>query len=447
MLAGVAYTLSPMTAWFGVGMAALFAWAGRGLGPRERRWVFGLLSVAVAARLTALIAYFFVTYRVDGSLNLLIGDESYVQFRSLWLREYALGLPMAPSDYAEIYGRYAESGLLYMLAYVQLLLGRATYGIRLLNVFLFAAASAILYRTVRRSLGSAAALPGFALVLFLPSLFAWSISALKEAGYLFFMAAAVGSAATLLRPGATEKRILAGAACALAIYGAGTMRFAGEFMVGAGIIGGLAVWLVCRRPMQLAICAVLLTAGAMYAIQAAAIRGSASSLLGTTVRNHIGHVKTPGWGYKVLDPDIYSRQDLNTYTNAFEADVAARYVLRAAASFVLVPLPWKAASPSAVAHIPEQVAWYLIVLLAVVGTGAGLRQAPQLTCMLLCIIMLTGAAIALTSGNVGTLIRHRAMVLFPTAWLGGVGAHALVRFVAARCAALAPRRLPTPVEA
>ena len=71
VLFGVLYTLSPMTVWFGLSMVPLFAWAGRGLGRRERSWLFVLLGAAVTFRLLALAGFFLLTRPVDGSFVLL----------------------------------------------------------------------------------------------------------------------------------------------------------------------------------------------------------------------------------------------------------------------------------------------------------------------------------------------------------------------------------------
>src|SRR6266550_556822 len=58
IIAGIVYTVSPTTFCFLLLLPLLFAWAQRGLGPRERRWVLGLLGLAVVARVIALSGFF-----------------------------------------------------------------------------------------------------------------------------------------------------------------------------------------------------------------------------------------------------------------------------------------------------------------------------------------------------------------------------------------------------
>ena len=96
---GLAYTLSPVSAWFLAAMVLLFVWAGRGVTGRERKWLFGLMTLAVVLRLLALVVFFLVTYRVDGSFAGFIPDEPYIARRALFLRNIALSIPMMRADY------------------------------------------------------------------------------------------------------------------------------------------------------------------------------------------------------------------------------------------------------------------------------------------------------------------------------------------------------------
>ena len=45
-----------MTIWFTIGIAAILLWTGRGLGERERRWVMGMLLLALGQCRMALLA-------------------------------------------------------------------------------------------------------------------------------------------------------------------------------------------------------------------------------------------------------------------------------------------------------------------------------------------------------------------------------------------------------
>ena len=150
--------------------------------------------------------------------------------------------------------------------------------------------------------------------------------------------------------------------------------------------------------------------------------------------SHWGFVYTEGWSYKVLDENFY-RLDARgnpvstwiEYQQNFSYPVAVRFALRAAASFVLVPLPWQASSAPALAYLPEQVVWYLLVALAAVGLVAGLRRDPALTLLLVGVSVAGGIGIGMTSGNIGALVRHRGMVIVLLVWISGLGASVLLK--------------------
>ena len=62
------------------------------------------------------------------------------------------------------------------------------YSLHVLNAVVYVIGALILHRLVRRSFGSLPAMLGLTVLLLLPSLFAWSISALKESMYVFLTA-------------------------------------------------------------------------------------------------------------------------------------------------------------------------------------------------------------------------------------------------------------------
>ena len=92
-------------------------------------------------------------------------------------------------------------------------------------------------------------------------------------------------------------------------------------------------------------------------------------------------------------------------------DEAARFVIRAVASFLIVPAPWQLQSIREVAYLPEQIAWYALLVLLPIGIVAGCRRDRLVTCMLVGYALPTAAVLALTNGNVGTLLRLRGLVV------------------------------------
>jgi hypothetical protein len=99
-----------------------------------------------------------------------------------------------------------------------------------------------------------------------------------------------------------------------------------------------------------------------------------------------------------------------------------RYVVGSIAAYIAMPLPWKIQSRTALAYLPEQLVWYLMVALAPIGVAAGLRRDALLTSLLVCYTAIAVVLVALTSGNIGTLVRHRGLAVPYMLWLSTLGA-------------------------
>jgi hypothetical protein len=148
------------------------------------------------------------------------------------------------------------------------------------------------------------------------------------------------------------------------------------------------------------------------------------SQLKTSAMSHMGNVRTEGHGYKLLDQRFYFFD--NAMLNTMTPVEGLRYALRALASVIIVPLPWQIQSASEMAFLPQQVIWYLLVPLAFIGLIAGLRRDALVTCMLAGLVATGGVVVAISSGNVGTMVRHRDTVVPFVVWLSAVGAVATI---------------------
>src|SRR5206468_4366951 len=111
----------------------------------------------------------------------------------------AIGVPVQKTDYVLAYEDYGHNGYIELLAGIYLLFGPSPYAARLLNSVVFLAGAALLFRIGRGAYGPVAAFGSVAILLFLPSLFMWSIALLKEPLYFAGMAAAVGCTVAALR--------------------------------------------------------------------------------------------------------------------------------------------------------------------------------------------------------------------------------------------------------
>jgi hypothetical protein len=416
---GVVYALSPLTVWFFVAMAVMLRCAINGLEGTERRWVLALLLVAIVLRVAAVGGLFAMTNHNAVPFNSIFGDEEYFIKRSIWLRNVALGIPIHSADLIYAFDEYSATSYLYVLAFVQVLVGPAPYGAHLLGMALFLSGSVILFRTVRSTLGRMPAAIGLVLMLFLPSLFAWSISALKDPLYFSLTACGVAMTIRLVRAPHWVSRVLALATLLLLTAILESIRAGGAALTAAGIATGLAVAYLAPRPRWILACVFV----APIAAGAALSRPDAQVRTYTAVENaakqHWGHVATPGYVYTTLDDRFYPDK---SEIGDMHLDEGIRFIVRSMERYITAPLPWEIQSTAALAYLPEQLVWYLLVALAPFGLMGALRRDTLTAGVLFGHALVAAVTIALISGNVGTLIRHRGFALPYFLWLSAVGA-------------------------
>jgi len=415
---GVTYVLSPFTVLFMAAIIPLLRWAGRGIEGKERQWLLALLVIAAVTRVLVVVGLFVLTNHGEVPFGNLFGDEEYFIRRSLWLRNLALGFDLHRADYIYAYDDYSRTSYLYVLAFLQILLGPAPYGAHLFSILCYLAAAIVLYRLVRPSYGRLPALLGLAILLFLPTHFAWSISALKDPMYLLVMSVGLAAALTVGRAGGALERAGALIVLVASAFAAQTIRAGGLAMAGAGAVGGLALGLVARKPrVALALAVVCLLASPIVVN-----RGTFKDRIVAGVRQvaavHWGHVNTPGYVYTILDGSFYMRK---ASMDEMTLRQGAEYMIGSFIAYVTVPLPWKIQSRAALAYLPEQIVWYLMVLFAPWGLIAGLRRDALLTALLATYTATAVVLVAITSGNVGTLVRHRGLAVPYLVWFSALG--------------------------
>ena len=422
---GLAYTLSPITV-IALPLLATAIWWARPLGaPRERHWFFAVLALAVLTRLVV-IAGLFLFADPSQPYATLFGDELFFKNRSLWMRNVALGVPISSADLIYAFEDVGESSYLYLLAYVQALVGAAPYGIHVMNAACYVAGVVIAYRLVRPSYGGVAALAGLVLLLFWPSLTIWSVSALKEPTYTLLAVLEFWCALSLVRAPGWGGRLAAAASVAVSALLLESIRRGGGVVavLGAGL--GLVLAFIGNRPKVVLATslAAVLTAGAALTVPATQER--ALTLARRSAFYHAGHVGTPGYSYQLIEPRYYidSRRIFSMPPRE-----AAIFVTKAVFHYFVEPLPWKAESRQLRVYLPEQMLWLMMLAFVPLGAIAGMRSDAKLTAVLLAHAGSAVLVVALNSGNFGTLIRHRGLALPYLAWLAGLGAFELLRVV------------------
>ena len=430
VILGVVYTLSPLTVLSLAALAGLMWAIGRELTPRERAWVTTVVAIAVSLRLAAIAALFLFADPSRPYAN-FFGDEELFKSRTVWLRNIGLGVPVSPADMIYAFDDVGRSSYLYLLAYIQALVGDAPYGNNVLNAAIYVAAVMILHWFIRRAYGEIAALAGAIILLFVPSLFSWSISVLKEPLYILVAVIELICATYIVRAPAIWQRVGAALAVGLCAYVLQSLRIGGMQLALVSTVVGVAASLLVTRPRLAWVAVIAVPVMLTVAVAQPRVQQRMLATLQESAFQHWGHVATPGYSYKLLDEHFYANESRSS-VYAMTHREAARYVLRAFWSFATVPRPSHIESRSALAYLPEQAVWYAILILTPFGVAAGMRRDPVVTCMLVAHGLTAAGMVALTGGNIGTLIRHRGLTLPYFTWLAALGVAAVVYRLAAR---------------
>jgi hypothetical protein len=423
---GVAYVLSPLTVWFIAAMVLVVAFSRSGLEGTERRWLTAVLVVAIVARVAAVAALFLVTDHNSVPFGHFFGDEEYFVKRSIWLRNVALGIPVHGADLIYAFDEYSQTSYLYVLAFIQILVGPSPYGVHLIGIGCYLAAAVLLFKVVRPALGRTPALIGLVVVLFLPSQFAWSVSALKDPMFFLLTVVTLAMAIELVRGRTWRRRAIALLTIVAIAITLETFRKAGMVLTIASIAAGLTIAALVLRPRLLLVLVMVTPIVLGLTLRRPAVQLKVYQAVQTAAKQHFGHVATAGYVYKLLDERLY---DDRGFIDDMHFDEAARFIVRALERYVTVPLPWEARSAAALAYVPEQLVWYVIVAFAPIGLVFSFRRDTLVASLLLGYALVAAVTVAVTSGNVGTLVRHRGLALPFMVSLSAVGACELIAWL------------------
>jgi hypothetical protein len=433
---GVLYSLSPLLVLSAVVLTLMLRWSSKGLPANERTWLLTLFGAAIAVKVLV-IASLVLTADRAYPYSVFFGDEWIFKSRPIWLRNVALGVPISTADFIYAFDETGMSGHMYVLAFVQSLIGDAPYGVHMLSVTVYTSAVLLMHRAVRSSFGRLTAFGGAAVLLFLPSLFAWSISVLKEPIYIAVAIVELLMALAIIRAPRWWLKIGAAAMVVVLALAMEELRKATLVVAALGVTAGLSGWFLLRRRWTTVAAAVAVPVIVVVAFMQPALQARALGLVHQSIKYHAGHVVTPGVTYQLVDERIYSDWAL---IPGVTGRGAAEYVGRATIAYFVEPLPDHLQSRLLLAFLPEHIVWLVLVALVPFGIVPAFRRDRAMSMLLLAhaagIIMM----VALASGNIGTLIRHRGLSVPYLVWFSMLGAQTLL------ARALATRATPTPGE-
>jgi hypothetical protein len=418
------YTLTPLTVCVVAVGAAIVPLLAKGLPAAERRWLTAILVAALLARVLTIGAVFLrnLPQHDDQFVGATSGDEAYAMSRGLRTRAILRGITTDKYDFFVAFDEYGRNSFVTALTAAQYAFGPTPYSLRLLNTLLFTVGVLLLFRLCRDAYGSPPAFAGLVVALSWPSLFVWSISLLKESLYLLLGATVLTGAIAVVRRPAWRSRALAVTVVIAAAALSRDLRPGALLLMTAGLAVGVGLYGASASKRTLVITALVAALAVGLIVSRVSVEDRLVGGIEAAAKTHSGHVFTVGHSYKLLDAGFYvnPRTPVSSTLTLTRAE-AARFVIRAVVSFVMVPVPWQLQSARELVYLPEQIAWYGLILLLPIGVVAGYRRDRFVTCMLVGYALPTAIALALTNGNIGTLLRLRGLVVPYFLWISAVG--------------------------
>lgn len=380
----------------------------------ERRYLLTLFLVALAVRVVAAVL---LHPHLVSRLVTPTRDVTYIGFMFEDDRVYDnVAWALARTWSGQIEGVARNDGYLinnytYLTGLLYYLLGHELVAAKMVNCFFGAILPLAAFSLGKELGGDRVGWLTALLAAFFPSLLLWSVLNLKDVLIVLFLAVAMLTTLRFARrPG-----LLVGASALVAFALIENLRLYVFFALGwlmplSFFVANRSAWrrrLAIGIPFALAIVSVVYITNQTQWLGLRYLTDRRQEALGSsrefgaeTAESGIELEKVPrsrgGWEVQLVN-----------------APKVLPYVLFA-------PFPWEARRPRDLAVVPETLAWYALEALAVLALVVHRRRWRELFLL----VAYGGGMVAIATlieGNVGTIYRHRAMLLPPAFVLAGLG--------------------------
>lgn len=330
-------------------------------------------------------------------------DSDYYSSRGFIYAAYVNGMDnVVTRHYLGLAGKqYGWSIYLYVIGFFYYLFNYSPIAVMFINCLIGALGAFFIYK-VSLNFGKIVSRVAFLLAAFLPNLVIWSTANFKEPSYIFLNLLSLWA---IIRYFETKK-----------LYYLGVLLFA--LLVELKLTQAEA-WLILFIPVILSvifyfipkrtIILVLIMGFIMTTLiqkNQFFIQHFKQDIISKLYVKHIGHINTPGISYRVLSDKYYKNSDL---IGQIENVELASAVLKSFTHFLFEPFPNRLIYKNFIFLYFPTLLWYILLLFFFYGLACMSGYSRECLIPLYCFLFSSSFVIALTSGNVGTLIRHRDM--------------------------------------
>lgn len=413
--------------WYGV-LACLVYFSARLLWqfapPEDRRFLVLLFLSSMALRAVLLAAaHGWMTWHgnwygyYQTFTTALFGDEGYFTLRAFWMASHWMGWPLIPGALREAFlDTYAaEISFLQLLAGWYSMAGYTPVLSHTFNMIFGSLVGVATYGVARTWLDRPVARTAACLVSIYPTLLLWSIVNLRDV--LFILALLMTAWGLLLLRQKRQPRYLI-----MVVFGAWVLAGLKGLMMPALLTALVLGWGWFGRPFGWKVCAFAIGAGIVSISSALSydLLNEFRAVLNQLVFFHKGFFMSGGWVYRLMPESFYQLPPTTMLSwGEIFRDFGLGWIY-----FLLSPLPfpWELAGKR-LYMLPLSVLWYGLLIFAIVGLRLGYQRRQVPVQIITGYLLIFGTVIAMYSGNVGTVIRHRDMLTPLILILSAVGMH------------------------
>lgn len=431
-LAGVLAFFSPGTLFISLLVTLIGCRINRSADPRDRKFVTVIFFIAVSLRISlslvqdAAVIFLNPGFSMSENMDFEPNDNEPTDLIKEKMRVF---MKVPDSDYSSAKGyvytivargadnkltrdqftkgkEYGWHGYLYVIGFFYYLFGYSPISVKFINCILGALAAVVIYNMAAVNFNRPAARIAGLLFAFFPSLICWSTTNLKDSSVVLISAFFVYSLCMFL----ARRRIV----YVLFMIGSTVMQFLLTkheiwFVFLASFTITVAVdWFLfkAKRRIWLVLLCVI-----VYSFMPAGFKSRAAGSLAdnakTLLVRHAGYVWPKGVNYKVLEDKYYNAPNsIYGITPGYFIKSSGKLFLH----FMFEPFPGRMFQLSFLPAIPQMLLWYFLIPFTAIGIIRGFALNKKAALAIFVYLSLLTFIIALSSGNVGTLYRHRDYV-------------------------------------
>lgn len=382
----------------------------------DRKFIMSIFIIGMTSRI--------IIYLILGFISILAGKSGWIVGDSWGIFNYAWawaqqvdGIPniiyMESID-GHIYTnpaspitvwQYGYSGMTYLLGTIYYFFGPLKFSPRLLNCLMGVGTGILIYYLVKDIFGNGLAKLSAIFTLFMPSLFLWSITFLKDTPFTFFSCIVLWSFVRFQKTKRAQYLLI----LLLGILIQYTVRpmlglklIVLTLFLSYFIVSGIS-W---KKKIVVLICLLMLAVPFLHRINLKTIKTKVNNQMARSLRYSQGILTSGGSTYKIFD-DKYYRGGSMFQLNLIDF---SKGFFKAWFYFLSMPFPWKIYTKMLLISYIQVILWYCLIPFVFIGMATALRYKWRETFVIFAYILIIGSSIAMFSGNIGTVFRHRDML-------------------------------------